>query len=67
MEDEYVDMTINAELYDTIDYHKDHPLHSLKIKGTGETKNECARIPITEYVGLKPKVYSTETKTIHMK
>jgi hypothetical protein len=47
------------DLYDTNDYPKDHYLHSTKNKKVlGKMKDECAGKSITEYVGLRPKMYS---------
>jgi len=58
-EDIYADMAKNSDLYDTSDYPKDHPLYSTKNKKVpGLFKDECASIPIAEYVGLRPKMYS---------
>jgi len=61
IETEYVyeDMKNNTDLYDTSDYPKEHPLHSnTNKKVLGKMKDECAGTPITEYVGLRPKMYS---------
>ena len=57
-EDVYADMAKHADLYDTSDYPKDHPLHSMTNKVLGKMKDECAGRPIAEYVGLRPKMYS---------
>ena len=58
-EDVYQDMAKHADLYDTSDYPKDHPLHSMVNKKVlGKMKDECAGRPIAEYVGLRPKMYS---------
>ncbi|KAK3707293.1 hypothetical protein QZH41_004239 [Actinostola sp. cb2023] len=52
-------MAEHADLYDTSDYPKDHPLHSTANKKVqGKMKDECAGRPIAEYVGLRPKMYS---------
>lgn len=57
-EDVYKDMTTQADLYDTSDYPEDHFLHSITNKKVlGNMKDECARSPIAEYVGLRPKMY----------
>ena len=53
------DMAKHADLYDTSDYPKDHPLHSMVNKKVlGKMKDECAGRPIAEHVGLRPKMYS---------
>ena len=58
-EDVYADMASHAELYDTSNYPTDHPSHSTTNKKVpGKMKDECAGIPIAEYVGLRPKMYS---------
>ncbi|XP_058029287.1 uncharacterized protein LOC131193286 [Ahaetulla prasina] len=57
--DVYEDMITKADLYDTSDYPKDHFLHSITNKKVlGKMKDECAGVPIAEYVGLRPKMYS---------
>ena len=50
----------HADLYDTSDYPKDHPLHSMvNKKALNKMKDECAgRRPIAEYVGLRSKLNS---------
>ena len=51
--DVYKDIATNSELYDTSDYPKEHPLHSMANKKVlGKMKAECAGWPIAEYVGL---------------
>ena len=58
-EDVYQDTAKHADLYDTSDYPKDHPFHSMVNKKVlGKIKDECAGRPIAEYVGLRPKMYS---------
>ena len=58
-EDVYRDMAKRAELYDTSDYPREHPLHSVANKKVlGKMTDECAGRPIAEYVGLRPKMYS---------
>ena len=67
-EDVYADMAATADLYDTSDYPKDHPLYSATNKKVlGKMKDECAGVPIAENVGLRPKMYSSlraDDKTI---
>ena len=58
-EDVYKDMGASVDLYDTSDYPKDHPQYSEENKKVvGKMKDECAGRIITEYVGLRPKMYS---------
>ena len=58
-DDVYQDMAMSANLYDTSDYPRDHPLHStVNKKVLGKMKDECAGRPIAEYVGLRSKMYS---------
>ena len=58
-EDVYRDMAKHAGLYDTSDYPREHPLHSVENKKVpGKMTDECAGRPIAEYVGLRPKMYS---------
>ena len=57
--DVYEDMKSRSDLYDTSDYPKDNPLYSMDNKKVvGKMKDECNGVPISEYVGLKPKMYS---------
>ena len=42
--DVYADMATHANLYDTNDYPKDHPLHDVKNKVLGKMKDECAGV-----------------------
>ena len=58
-EDVYEDIAKHADLYDTSDFQKEHPLYSVANKKViGKMKDECAGRPIAEYVGLRPKMYS---------
>ena len=58
-EDVYKDIKANESFYDTSDYPKEHPLHStVNKKVLGKMKDECAGTPISEYVGLRSKMYS---------
>ena len=62
-EDVYKDIEANKIFYDTSDYPKDHPLHStVNKKVLGKMKDECAGLPISEYVGLRSKMYSIMTE-----
>ena len=58
-EDIYKDMQQDAIHFDTSDYPSDHFLHSnVNKKVLGKMKDETAGIPIDEFVGLRPKMYS---------
>jgi len=58
-EDLYEDMKSDLDLYDTSDYPKGHELHSVKHKKViGKMKDEACGMIITEFVGLRPKLYS---------
>jgi len=58
-DDVYRDMEKHIDLYDTSDFPKDHYLYYTKNKKVlGKMKDECAGKPISEYVGLRPKMYS---------
>ena len=62
-EDVYKDTERNKSFYDTSDYPEDHPLFSkVNKKVLGKMKDECAGIPISEYVGLRSKMYSVMTE-----
>ena len=57
--DIYRDMLQNVELFDTSEYAQNHPLYSLVNKKVlGKMKDETHGIPIQEFVGLRPKMYS---------
>ena len=58
-DDVYADMKANATQYDFSDYPRGHPNHSIENKKVvGKFKDECYGRPITEFVGLRPKMYS---------
>ena len=58
-EDVYQDMLENIYLYDTSDYPQNSPLYNTaNKKRLGKFKDECSGIPISEYVSLRPKMYS---------
>ena len=62
-DDFYRDMKRTINLYDTSNYNKEHYLFSNKNrKVLGLFKDEMGGIPISEYVGLRPKMYSVITK-----
>ena len=62
-EDVYKDIERNKSFYDTSDYPEDHPLFSkVNKKVLGKMKDECEGIPISEYVGLRSKMYSIMTE-----
>ena len=57
--DIYEDMKEDADLFDTSDYPKEHFLYSdVNKKVVGKMKDECAGVPIEEFVGLRSKMYS---------
>lgn len=57
--DIYADMRAKPALYDFSDYPKDHPNYDPKnAKVLGLMKDECPGTPISEFVGLRPKMYS---------
>ena len=61
-EDVHADMKRHQEEYDTSNFPQDNPLHSTKNKKVlGKMKDECAGVPIAEFVGLRPKMYSILT------
>ena len=58
-EDVYTDMLLDADLYDTSNYPTDHPLHStVDKKVIGKFKDELGGKVMTEFIGLRPKMYS---------
>ena len=58
----YADMEIDLdlnEMMDTSDFPTTHPLHSNKHKKViGKFKDEMNGVPIEEFIGLRPKMYS---------
>ena len=70
--DIYRDMQEDSELFDTSEYSNDHFLFSTSNKKVlGKMKDETHGVPIEEFVGLRPKMYSllyTEnSKTVEKK
>ena len=58
-EDIYQDMAEELEEYDTSEYPTDHPLYSITNKKVlGKMKDEVKGVPIEEFVGLRPMMYS---------
>ncbi|XP_060554029.1 uncharacterized protein LOC132715073 [Ruditapes philippinarum] len=58
-EDMYKDMESSAEFFDTSDYPREHFLHSDRNKKVlGKMKDETNGKPISEFVGLRSKMYS---------
>ena len=58
-EDIYDDMLQDVHLFDTSEYKQDNPLHStINKKVIGKMKDETHGVPIQEFVGLRPKMYS---------
>ena len=53
------DMKLNSDLYDFSEYPKTHPLYSEKNKKViGKFKDETNSKPISEFCGLRSKMYS---------
>ena len=58
-EDIYADMSLNADLYDTSNYSPGHPLFSTANKKIiGKFKDELGGQLLTEFIGIRPKMYS---------
>ena len=58
-DDIYVDMAKHADLYDTSNYPADHPLFSnINKKVIGKMKDELGGKMMTEFIGIRPKMYS---------
>ena len=52
-------MAEDKDLYDFSNYSKDHSLYSDENrKALGKMKHECPGVPISEFVGLRLKIYS---------
>ena len=64
--DIYDDMKKDKQLYDFSDYPKDHPLYDVSNKKViGKFKDETSSKIITEFVGLRAKMYSFKTDDEH--
>ncbi|XP_033110636.1 uncharacterized protein LOC117111748 [Anneissia japonica] len=62
-EDVYADMRENLDWYDTSNFDKDSRLYSEKNKKVlGKMKDELGGRIMTEFVGLRPKMYSIKTQ-----
>jgi hypothetical protein len=58
-EDLYNDMEQDKDKFDFSDYPSDHFLHDTANKKVlGKMKDETTSVPMTEFVGLRPKMYS---------
>jgi hypothetical protein len=58
----------HSHMFDTSNYHRNHPLFSnANKKVLGKMKNEFPTDPITEFVGLRSKLYSIKTVTAESK
>jgi hypothetical protein len=58
-DDVYKDMAVNCDLFDFSDYPSDHPLFSVTNKKVmGKMKDETNGSPISEFCGLRAKMYS---------
>ena len=52
-------MPQDVQIFDASEYRQDNPLHStINKKVIGKMKDETHGIPIQEFVGLRPKMYS---------
>ena len=61
--DVYQDMKVNADLYDTSEYPQEHFLYSSANKKIiGKFKDEVNGVPVSEFVGLRAKMYSIKTE-----
>lgn len=65
--DFYEGMMIQHDKFDTSDYPIQHKAFSHNKKVVGKMKDEMASIPITEFIGLKAKMYSLKTSTSQKK
>ncbi|XP_033103730.1 uncharacterized protein LOC117106477 [Anneissia japonica] len=62
-EDVYADMRENLDWFDTSNYDEDSRLYSEKNKKVlGKMKDELGGRVMTEFVGLRPKMYSIKTQ-----
>ena len=58
-DDIYKDMLEDKNLYDFSEYPKNHPNYDISNKKVlGKFKDEMKSLIITEFIGLKPKMYS---------
>ena len=58
-EDIFADMAEHADLYDTSNYSPGHPLYSDQNKKViGKFKDELGGKVMTEFIGIRPKMYS---------
>jgi len=61
-EDAYADMLEDSDRFDTSDYPVGHKNYSrVNCKVIGKFKDECNSVPVVEFVGLCPKMYSLLT------
>ena len=60
-DDVYQDMKANEDLYDTSDYPPNHSLYNIiNKKVIGKFKDETNGVPVSEFVGLRAKMYSIQ-------
>jgi len=58
-DDIYADFQVDLDRFDTSEYPTSHPLYSSANKKViGKMKDETHGIPIEEFIGLRPKMYS---------
>src|SRR5437899_2217143 len=61
-DDMYADMKDDKDRFDTSDYPKGHSNYDVtNCKAIGKFKDECASVPVVEFVGLRSKMYSLKT------
>lgn len=67
-DDFYMDMLKDSDAYDTSNYPSDHALFSNKNKKiVNKMKDEMGGEIITEFIGLRPKMYSIQTTSREIK
>jgi hypothetical protein len=60
-EDVYRDMYEMRELYDLSDFPEESPFHDTSNKKVlGKFKDECNGQPVSDFIGLRPKMYSLQ-------
>ena len=63
-EDVYADMLLDSDLYDTSNYPSDHPLYwTVNKKVIGKFKDKLGSRIMTEFIGLRSKMYSYTGQT----
>ncbi|XP_077980892.1 uncharacterized protein LOC144436083 [Glandiceps talaboti] len=63
--DPYKDFYRDKDLFDNSDYSTESPYYfGFNKRVIGKMKDECAGLPITEFIGLRSKMYSYITETL---